>query len=263
MYPLALRCLILTLLLLAPVLRAEVRTFTPMHADVQALLPSVEALLRPGESVSVYRDTLVVNADEPSLQRIEQLLHELDKAPRNLMISLRRRGNAAMQSGGGAIGGTVQSGDLRITTTRAPAQGSGVETRTQERVSTASRTGEQSVRALEGHPVRIRDGQLVALGRGGEWAEIDYAELSEGLAVSARVNGERVTLELSAQNDRVEGNAVRTGSLESTVSGRLGDWIWLGGTTRQGGSHAEGITATASTRSRGEEQYEVRVELAP
>ena len=90
---------------------------------------------------------------------------------------------------------------------------------------------------------------------------IDYQEIQQGFLVSARVSGEQVTLEIDEQGDRLDGATVRTGSLQSKVTGRLGEWIYLGGIEQssQGGSSNLGGRLQTGTRS--SEQVEVRVEL--
>lgn len=251
-------------LLLCPArLLAELQVFELQHADAEALLPIVQPLLGPYESVSVYRNSLVVSADAGAMSRISELLEELDTPQRNLLISVRRNGSADSSQQGGAISGTLEQGNTRISTGRPTARsGSSVTISGTRRISTGERTGSQSIRALEGKPVLISNGQLLPVPGGGRWGMgIDYQEIQQGFLVSARVSGERVTLEIDEQGDRLDGASVRTGSLRSKVSGRLGEWIYLGGIEQSSQGAGSNLGSRLQTGTRSSEQVEVRVEL--
>ena len=258
------RLLLCFALLFCPVrLLAELQVFELQHADAETLLPIVQPLLGPYESVSVYRNSLVVSADAGAMSRISELLAELDTPQRNLLISVRRNGESSSRLEGGAISGTLQQGNVSISTGR-PTTGSGssVTVSGNRRITTGERAGSQSIRALEGKPVLISNGQLQPLPGGGRWGMgIDYQEIQQGFLVSARVSGDRVTLEIDEHGDRIEGATVRTGALQSTVSGALGEWIYLGSVEQSGQRSNAGVGSKLQTGTRSSEQVEVRVEL--
>ena len=240
---------------------AELRVFEPRHADPESLLPVVQPLLGPGESVSVYGNTLVVNAGAGSLRRIDELLMQLDRPLRNLLISVRRGGSAVEHAQGAAVEGSLQLGDVRIGTGGATVPGSAVQIRGGRQITTRSGSGESSARTLEGRPVLIRDGALVPLAGDGYWgAGVQYEDVSQGFVVRARLAGDQVLLDIETRNDRLEGGTVRTGALTSSVSGRLGEWIPLGGSTAGSESAGSGLTTRYGTRGSAEELIEVRVE---
>ena len=107
----------------------------------------------------------------------------------------------------------------------------------------------------------IRDGALVPLAGNGFWGTgVQYEDVSQGFVVRARLAGDQVRLDIEARNDRLEGGTVRTGALASSVSGRLGEWIPLGGSTAGSESTGSGLTTRHSTRGSADELLEVRVE---
>ena len=217
--------------------RAELRVFEPRHADPESLLPVVQPLLGPGESASVHGGTLVVNAGAGTLRRIDELLPQLDRPLRNLLISVRQGGSAA-------------------------GPGNGVPLGSGRRISTRADGGENSVRALEGRPVLVRAGALVPLADEGYWgAGVRYEEVSEGFVVRARLAGDRVLLDIETRSDRLEGGAVRTGALHTSVSGNRGEWIAVGGS--RAGSDPTGAAPAVgySTRGNAADLVEVRVEV--
>jgi type II secretory pathway component GspD/PulD (secretin) len=85
-----------------------------------------------------------------------------------------------------------------------------------------------------------------------------YRDVNSGFYVRPRLNGDRVTLEISTQNDAVEGSsyggapAVRAQQVTTTVSGRLGEWMVLGGTLQQGDENTStiGSHTTSSKQER-------------
>jgi hypothetical protein len=253
--------LLLILSVAATLAHGELRVFEPRHADPESLLPVVQPLLGPGESVSVYGNTLVVNAGAGSLRRIDELLGQLDRPLRNLLISVRRGGSAVEHAQGAAVDGTLARGDVRIGSGGNTQPGSTVQIRGGRQFTTRSGSGESSARTLEGRPVLIRDGALVPLAGDGYWGTgVQYEDVSQGFVVRARLAGDQVLLDIETRNDRVEGGTVRTGALTSSVSGRLGEWIPLGGSSAGSESAGGGLTTRYGTRGSSEELIEVRVE---
>ncbi len=253
--------LLLILSIFSTMAHAELRVLEPRHADPESLLPVVQALLGPGESVSVFGNALVVNAGAGTQHRIDELLGQLDRPQRNLLISVRRGGSAVQHAQGAGVEGTLQRGNVRIGPGGNTPAGSTVQIRGGRQITTQSGSGESSVRTLEGRPVLIRDGALVPLAGNGYWGTgVQYEDVSQGFVVRARLAGDQVRLDIEARNDRLEGGTVRTGALASSVSGRLGEWIPLGGSTAGSESTRSGLTTRHSTRGRADELVEVRVE---
>jgi type II secretory pathway component GspD/PulD (secretin) len=253
----------LLLLLFSGTVAAELRVFELQHTTPESLLPVVQPMLGPYESVSVYRNSLVVDAGAGTLARVAEALAGLDSPQRNLLISLRRRAGAEISDSGTDVRATLQQGDVTLTTGNAARSGSGIEVRTVRRSSTREHDGEQSIRALEGSTVLIRDGALVPLATGSMFGPgVGYEALERGFGVRARVQGEEVTLDIETRDDRLEGSEIRTGSLVTTVRAPLGEWVALGGTQDSAAEAGDGIGSSWSTRSASTAQYEVRVELA-
>ena len=92
----------------------------------------------------------------------------------------------------------------------------------------------------------------VVVGPGGAMVtdSVVYQDVSRGFYAVPRLNGERVTLELSQQSDSVaaqgRGN-INTQRLSTTLSGRLGEWIEVGGTGRQGSAYQSGTLSLSTS----------------
>jgi len=213
--------------------RAETRVIELHSADPGALVPVVKPMLGPWESVSVFRQSLVLNAAPETLDRISALVKELDRPLRNLWVSLRRAEHAEAS---GERSANVAS------------------TRSRERV--------QALRALESTPLLLRDGSLVPLPAGGLFGpDIQWEALEAGFALSARVSGEQVIIETQLRDDRYENGRVRYTTLQNSVSGALGEWIPLGEVHSD--QRHESTQGGLGTRARDSGRYEIRVEVLP
>jgi type II secretory pathway component GspD/PulD (secretin) len=83
---------------------------------------------------------------------------------------------------------------------------------------------DQRIQTLEGGQAYISSGQSRT-----------YAQAGTGFAVMPRISGNNVTLDIAAQQEAfTRGGAVQGGRAVSTVSGRLGEWLELGGSSRDG-----------------------------
>jgi hypothetical protein len=112
--------------------------------------------------------------------------------------------------------------------------------RIEDRRSTGSESVAQQVQVLEGGEASVSTGELRY-----------WADASTGMIVVPRLAGSNVTLDLYAQQERfVRGGAIQGQRAATTVSGRLGEWIELGGaSTRSVSSGAGTFGARESARS--------------
>ena len=79
-----------------------------------------------------------------------------------------------------------------------------------------------------------------------------YREVNSGFYVSPRLNGNRVTLEISTQNDALQPGQGATASVQhvsTTVSGRLGEWLQVEGITRSADEDSSGIVSYGHSSS--------------
>ena len=119
----------------------------------------------------------------------------------------------------------------------------------------------QTVQALEGRSAFIVVGQsrpvperqVVRSFAGGRVVEhvvegVDYRNAHTGFYALARVNGDRVTVEITPQREVfVPGRpgAVDSQRVSTTVAGRLGEWIEVAGTSEISGSEREVVLGRA------------------
>lgn len=229
------------------VLAAPRTEILPLHyRTADELLPLVQTVLGGEGRVSAYGNQLIVNAEPAKLAELQALLQQLDTRPRRLLITVMSQGDSDTRQRGYRIDGRIDAGDVEIIGGRGERHGSD-----ELRIiggSSQSRSGSlQQVQATEGYPAQIMVGQSVpvrtvvrdAYGYPREYTE--YRDANRGFEVVAHVNGDQVQLSIYSQQDRLasRSGAIDTQRTDTRVSGRLGEWIELGGIRESSsGSHS-------------------------
>jgi hypothetical protein len=118
----------------------------------------------------------------------------------------------------------------------------------------------QRIQVLEGNPAFIQVGQSVPVQGRSVYRnaagvtvvdDTSYQDVTRGFAVLPWVNGDQVTLEINPQrNTPGPRGTVNVQQASSVVSGRIGEWIELGGVGQQAARSGSGtVYSTQSTSS--------------
>jgi type II secretory pathway component GspD/PulD (secretin) len=249
--------------LVAPVVRAESLESIALHyRTAEDLLPILRPLVPQGSAITGTGAVLLVRADAATLQRLREAVASLDRAPRQLLItvgqgmSLQGRGTSVRGSG------TIGAGDVQVGVNRPPAPDASGQVVIRAGAARDDAHNVSSVRALEGYETYIALGQSrpftsTTVSGGGfhppsVTQSTEFRDVQTGFYATPRVVGDRVTLEISPHQQRLSGAGhhapVTTGSMTTTVTGRLGEWIPLGGTIEDAAGSNSGLV-TWGTRS--------------
>jgi hypothetical protein len=243
------------------------------HRTLEQVIPVIEPLVEQGGSVSGMNNRLIVRTSPANLEEIKRVLAAIDTPPRRLMISVTHDNALAGERIGAEVSGSIGGGGVRATVpgTRAPG-GAGVEIRSGDDVARAkvySSRGRaedriaQQVQTIEGGRAFIQIGysfplplRQVVIGPYGAVVSnsVVYRDLGTGFYAAPTLAGERVTIEISPQQEALSTTvrgAVHSSRISTTVSGRLGEWIELGRTT--GDTQSQG-TGTLSYSTRGTQE---------
>jgi type II secretory pathway component GspD/PulD (secretin) len=226
--------LALWLLLLALPARAqqEVEIIQLRSQSVERVLPVLMPLLEPGGTLTGMNDQLFLRASRRNREDIKRALAAIDVPARRLIIHVSQNRDSATDSRGAAVGGRVVIGDE----SRAR-----VDARVWDNQGMRSERSGQMVQTVEGGQAFIQVGRSlplpmrqVAVGPGGAIVAdaIVYRDIGSGFYARPRLNGERVSIEISQQAESVagyRGGAIESQRLSTSVSGRLGEWIEIGG----------------------------------
>jgi len=213
--------------------------------------------------MSGMNNQIIIRASRRNRDEIKQVLAAIDTPQRSLVIRVSQNRDASMNRSGAEAFGSVGNDNVRVTQgpTGAAAGGGRVEIRRGDSViggqvvetrSTRTASTGQMVQVLEGGRAFLNVGQSlplpmqqVVLGPNGVMVTNTtiYRDIGQGFYVEPRLAGDRVTLEISPQFD-TPGSAgygsVNTQRISTTVSGRLGEWIELGGSGQQASNRDRG-----------------------
>jgi len=221
----------------------ELEIITLKYRSAEQVIPVIRPLIAPGGSVSGMQNQLVLRTTKANLEDIRKVLASLDAQPRRLMIYVRQDAESASTQHGAELSGRVGSG----------AVGPGERARGQSRPGVTARIYDsrgatddritQQLQVLEGNPAYIHVGQSVPVPAQTVTRtpnglvvtdSVTYRDLTTGFEVVPRVSGERVFLDISPRREIPAGS--RGGAdvqrAVTSVSGRLGEWLELGGSSR-------------------------------
>lgn len=231
------------------------------YRTADQVIPVIQPLLGRDGSVSGFQGQLIVRASPENVAEVRRVLEQIDKAPRRLMVTVRQETDAERRRREAEVSGSIGNDNVRVTV---PGSGSrherGVprggsitiqegDDRLRGRVidsrSVESDHNAQTVQVLEGNSAYIYVGQSVPVpGRevrrtvvGGQIVDqvvdtVEYRDVKSGFYVRPRLSGDTVTVEINPQReslDRSRRGAVNVQQVVTTVSGRLGEWIVIGG----------------------------------
>ena len=251
------------------------------HRMADDLIPIVKPLTAAGTTVTGTGSQLIIRASQSDLATLTSVIAELDQPLRQLMITVRNDVAAQSQGREHSLSGRLRGGDLDVRVAdpgHSPGFGvtysddrSDVRYRTLHTRSKTDDSSEYRVQTLEGRPALIQTGTAVPVPEysmtvspyGGRLHEgVRYHDLNSGFYVVPKLNQQQVTLDIYPYSARIapgHGGVFRHQDLETSVRGRLGDWIPLGGVD-ENVAHESGVAYT-QTRQRGSELREIWVRV--
>lgn len=232
------------------------------------VLPQLRPFVEPGGTLSGMNNQIFIRASAANRQQIKELLAAIDRPPRRLVISVRQDADSTASARGGEVSGRVGSDHARIESRRTVIGGAGVTVRRGDDVvrgqvydsrSAGSERVAQQVQVVEGGKAYINVGtsvpvplrQTVLTPSGAIVSETTvYRDLGTGFTAEPQLAGDNVTLTISPTHDTPGSYGPGSANIQrltTTVSGRLGEWIVIGGSTQERSGEESG-TLRYSTR---------------
>jgi len=276
-------CIFAALFFLASVVRADsITTIELQNRPAAEVIPIIQPMLGPGDALSGESFTLFLKSSPDTATRIRGMIAALDVPARVLQISVFQgstrslgelgiEGNLQLDSGNvnvdvGSGGDRVDEPGGSVTYGTDGASGSigGIRTRSSLRDNPV-----HQVRVTEGTEAYIETGQQIPyfsgwVGRKGAVGGVDYKAVTSGFYVLPRIRGDNVALQVSpfrnAPSD-TGGGIVDTQSASTTITGRIGAWILIGGVTGQVNRSDSSIGSRSSTQSASSSGTWIRADL--
>lgn len=223
----------------------------PLKArTVDQVLPALQPMVEPGGALTGMNNQLFLRASKRNREEIKRALAAIDTPARKLIIRVSQSRGADVASRGAKADGQVTLGS----TSRVDANARVWDTRSQRQEAAS-----QMVQTIEGGKAFIQVGRSVpvpmrhlVLGPNGAIAteSVVYRDIGQGFYAEPRVSGQRVTLEITQQADspaHLGPGSANVQRLSTTVSGRLGEWIELGGSGRQAAGSERGSISLSTS----------------
>ncbi|MCG2578139.1 hypothetical protein LZ012_14180 [Dechloromonas sp. XY25] len=233
---------------------------------VDEILPALLPLVEPGGTLTGMNDQLFLKASARNRDEIKRALAAMDRPARRLIIRISQNRQAEDSARGGEVGGQVTLGSTRR---------SNVGATVWDTKSVRGESAAQMVQTVEGGRAFIQIGRSLAVpmrqmvvGPGGAMVNegVIYRDIGSGFYATPRINGQRVTLDISQQAESFDPaygrGAVSSQRLATTVSGTLGEWIELGGGGRQAAGQQGGAFSVGTSDARDNRSIWLKVEEA-
>lgn len=246
------------------------------HRLADELIPVLQPLLEPGAALTGMDSMLFVRTSPDNFEQLRAAVALLDRKPRQLLVTVGQ-GTVERDSGQSLRGtATIGDGDVQVGVNRPPADDPGVSVAIAQGSQRADLHDVSTVRMLEGSETYIAIGRSAPVtttqvipGRGGPAVvqSTDYREASTGFYATARVNGDLVTLELSPRQQRWRNASadgrIDTAAVTTQVSGRLGEWMPIGGAEETSQRTDDGLLSHGRQREARRYSAWVKVEEVP
>lgn len=235
------------------------------YRDAREVVEMLKPLVPPPGTVTSLSNQLIVKTTPENLREIKRLLQTIDKAPANLLISVKHvldedvrrdlaEAFAEVKSGDSSISAGSASKDRRGLSVSGTDGESSARVRVIGEESATRSEAAQQIRVLEGKTAFIATGEsrpfkqrttVVQDGRVIVQESVDYAEANTGFYVRPRLSEDRVILDINPARNRFDGARIESRESQTTVSGRLGRWILISGTSQSGARTSRDIGRSA------------------
>jgi len=273
----------------AAVAQTTVEVLPLKYRKSEQVIPVLQPLLGRDSSISGFQNQLVIRATPAELAQLKRVLADIDTMPKRLLITVRQDVDLDRARREAELSGSIGNDNARITIPGSGSREGGNvvlrdgDDRLRGRVVDTQRSGSsstsQTIQVLEGNsafinvgesrPVRSR--QVVRTVVNGQIVDrvvegTEYRNANTGFSVVPRVQGNLVTLDIDPQREVFEEGRRGTVNVQrvvTTVSGRLGEWMDLGGVNESRSDSQSVLLGRSSTSSSERRGVQVKVEELP
>ena len=244
----------------------RVEIFPLKHRTANEVIPIIKPLLGKDAAITGQGFNLIVRAPTASLEQVRDIIAQLDRAPRRLVVSVRQQQAGAISRHNIGASGTIRSGDAEIQLNDSgPAR-----LKLHESVRHSAKKGTQTVHTFEGQQAFIQVGQLVPVPErsidrfGNQRESIQYKNATMGFYVLPRLSGDQVILDISPHSISLNRHSQQRFDIQqaqTTLRGKIGEWISIGGIKQQRHSSSKGITYSSRRHDGLNSDFQIRVDI--
>jgi type II secretory pathway component GspD/PulD (secretin) len=255
------------------------------YRSAEQIVPMLKPMLAPGGTISALQNRLIVRTTPQNLAELREVIDAVDTRPKRLIITVRQEAAGTDLASEAEVSGSIGTDGARVTVPGSRSTQGGtvqvrkgddvVRARAQTSQSAATNPVVQTVQVLEGNEAFIRIGQSVPIPNSSviqtpsgtqTTKSVEYRDAETGFRARPRVNGDRVTLEISTRRDTVADPRSQTFNVQgadTVVSGRLGEWIEIGGIGQSRVQTERGTISRRSGSVSGDTKVFLKVEKIP
>jgi hypothetical protein len=255
----------------------------------EQVIPVLQPLLGRDSSISGFQNQLVIRATPAELAQLKRVLADIDTMPKRLLITVRQDADLDRARREAELSGSIGNENARITIPGSGSREGGnvvfrdgddrLRGRVVDSQGSSSSSTSQTIQVLEGSSAFIRVGesrpvrsrQVVRTVVNGQIVDrvvegTEFRDANTGFNVVPRVQGNLVTLDIDPQREVFEEGrrgTVNVQRMATTVSGRLGEWMDLGGVNESRSDNQSVLLGRSSTSSSERRGVQVKVEELP
>ncbi len=248
---------LLGLVLLVSTVQADsVSTIQLQNRPAEEVIPIVQPMLGANDAISGQGFKIFLRSSPETLARVRDMIDVLDTPAKILQVSVFQGSNRDLGELGIGANIQVESGDVSVDVGNGgdksdDAGGSIAYSTTDGSASMNSISTHKSLKDNPIHQVRVTEGTEAYIetgkripyfygaawkGRRGFAGAVEYKDVLTGFYVLPRIRGDNVILEVSpfkSSQSSTGGDNIDTQSAGTTITGRIGEWLPIGGVTEQ------------------------------
>jgi len=255
-----------------------IETIPLSHRTAEDILSAIEPMLDEDGSLTAHGYNLIIKSTPANIKQIRTLIKDIDINPKQLRVSVsyldQSHQNDTARSV--AINTTNQNGQIELIDPKQQDSGKlsvgNDKIKSTRRIyQTQSKRTKNSVQVMtivEGYWGSISMGQAIPITTrsrnpdGTVTVSVRYDRIMTGFRIKPHTNGDNVTLTIQQQRQSPNQDTTTFDSSEikSVVSGKLGQWLFIGGTDHSENLNQSGLTYRTRVRSTNVNQLWVKVE---
>ena len=238
-------------------------TITLNFRQTDDIMPLIRPFLHPQGTMTGEGYKILLQTSAKNYRDLLQFVAELDVSMRTLRISVTVDSELALREN--QPGEVTNEAEVAGALNKQNVKQYNLETRDKTPLT-------QQLQVVEGKWAKISTGESVPVGErtrnpdGTITETVKYQAVQTGFRVLPRLQNDMVTLFIQPQLDKQNaegGGRIDTGSAETTVSGKLNQWILIGGAAEVIVNQAGSRIYSTEQRSQSHNQIFVKVEIIP
>ena len=231
------------------------------HRPASEIVPIIKPLVSDEGRISGEQYLIFIDTDRENLVQLKQIIASLDTKLRQLKLSVLYADERALARIKGQLNARIEIGE----NDRLNAQG-----RISATNRNLSRENIQTVQVTEGLWADLKTGFNVptvtrSVNENGTVTEsYHYRQVLAGFKIQPVLNGDVLLLNIKARQTRQsesQAGQYETRAIETSINGKLNQWIALGGVTNETVSSQSGISFSTSKQQSNQHQIYVKVDI--